>query len=180
MARPVALESEVAHIEGACRECGSLSFRKAETDEEREELWKARRALSFALCEISEEWEDDDVSVPIARIPMMVRKLGEIAERYDIIIANFGHYGDGNIHIGMTTGKDGRPFPMEAKLDVVKAVHELEGRIAAEHGIGCLKVENLHWNIDVPTMDMMRSFKKLLDPKGLLNPGKVLPDKVGA
>ncbi|MDD4731128.1 MAG: FAD-linked oxidase C-terminal domain-containing protein [Desulfovibrio sp.] len=173
----LALTPDVEKIEGACKKCGVITFRKAETYEEREALWAARRALSFALTEIATEWEDDDVSVPIARIPQMIRKLDEIAERHDIIIANFGHYGDGNIHIGMTTGKSGRPFPMVAKEEVVQAVVELEGRIAAEHGIGCVKVENLHWNIDGPTMAMMRRFKNLFDPKGLLNPGKVIPSE---
>jgi len=169
------LDAEVEKIQAACEKCGVITFRKAQSDEDREDLWKARRALSFALCEIATEWEDDDISVPIARIPAMIRKLDEIAERHHIIIANFGHYGDGNIHIGMTTGKGGGPFPMVAKQEVVAAVVELEGRIAAEHGIGCVKVENLHWNIDEPTMNLMRRFKTLLDPKGLLNPGKVMP-----
>ena len=172
------LDAEVDKIRTACGQCGVITFRKAETEEEREDLWAARRALSFALTEISSEWEDDDISVPIARIPQMIRKLDEIAERHDIIIANFGHYGDGNIHIGMTTGKDGRPFPMVAKDEVVQAVVELEGRIAAEHGIGCVKAENLRWNIDEPTLAMMHKFKSLLDPKGILNPGKVMPSEV--
>ncbi|WP_418473911.1 FAD-binding oxidoreductase [Desulfovibrio sp.] len=171
----IALDGDVANIEAACKKCGVITFRKARTEEEREELWKARRALSFAVCEISEDWEDDDISVPISRIPQMIRKLDEIAARHDIIIYNFGHYGDGNIHVGMTTGKSGRPFPMAAKDEVVAAAVSLEGRIAAEHGIGCVKVHNLHWNIDEPTLRMMRSFKKLLDPKGILNPGKVMP-----
>ncbi|TVM33732.1 FAD-binding oxidoreductase [Oceanidesulfovibrio marinus] len=170
-----ALDAEVEKIQTACEQCGVITFRKAQSDEDREDLWKARRALSFALCEIATEWEDDDISVPIARIPAMIRKLDQIAERHHIIIANFGHYGDGNIHIGMTTGKNGGPFPMKAKQEVVAAVVELEGRIAAEHGIGCVKVENLHWNIDEPTMNLMRRFKTLLDPKGLLNPSKVMP-----
>lgn len=174
----ITLDAEVEKIRKACESCGTITFRKAETEHDREELWKARRALSFALTEISNEWEDDDISVPIARIPQMIRKLDEIAERHNIIIANFGHYGDGNIHIGMTTGKDGRPFPMVAKDEVVQAVVELEGRIAAEHGIGCVKAHNLSWNIDAPTLAMMRSFKKLLDPKGILNPGKVMPTEV--
>lgn len=173
-----ALDDEVLKIEKACTECGVISFQKAETEEEREDLWKARRAISFALSEISNEWEDDDISVPISRIPQMIRNLNEIAERHDIIIANFGHYGDGNIHIGMTTGKSGRPFPMIAKSEVVEATVELEGRIAAEHGIGCVKNENLQWNIDDPTLGLMRNMKKMLDPQGILNPGKVMPEGV--
>lgn len=172
-----ALDDEVLKIEQACGECEVISFKKAETEKEREDLWKARRALSFALSEISNEWEDDDISVPISRIPQMIRKLDEIAEQHDIIIANFGHYGDGNIHIGMTTGKSGRPFPMEAKSEVVKAAVELEGRIAAEHGIGCVKNHNLQWNIDEPTLRLMRNMKKLLDPQGIFNPGKVMPEE---
>jgi len=172
-----ALDDEVNKIEKACAECDVISFKKAESEEEREELWKARRALSFALSEISHEWEDDDISVPISRIPQMIRKLDQIAAHHDIIIANFGHYGDGNIHIGMTTGKSGKPFPMSAKTEVVEAAVELEGRIAAEHGIGCVKNHNLQWNIDAPTLGLMRNIKQLLDPNGILNPGKVMPDK---
>lgn len=107
----IALDGDVKHIEDACGKCGVITFRKARSDEEREELWKARRALSFAVCEISDQWEDDDISVPISRIPQMIRKLDEIAERHKIIIYNFGHYGDGNIHVGMTTGKDGAALP---------------------------------------------------------------------
>lgn len=170
----MALDHEVDRIEQACQQCGTITFRRAKNEEEREELWKARRSLSFALCEIATEWEDDDISVPIARIPQMIRKLDEIAAKHKLIVANFGHYGDGNIHIGMTTGKEGRPFPKEALKEVTQAVVELEGRIAAEHGIGCLKASKLHWNIDKPTLAMMRSFKNLLDPKGILNPGKVM------
>ncbi len=173
----IALDPDVVKIEEACHKCGVITFKKATNDEEREELWAARRSLSYALCEIAEEWEDDDVSVPIARIPDMIRKLDEIATKYNLIVANFGHYGDGNIHIGMTTGKDGGPFPAQAKADMVKATIDLEGRIAAEHGVGCLKVHNLHWNIDEPTMNMMRGFKNLFDPNGILNPGKVIPVK---
>ena len=67
---------------------------------------------------------------------------------------------------------------MEAKAEVVAATVELEGRIAAEHGVGCLKNKNLHWNIDASTLAMMKSFKNLLDPKGILNPGKILPKEV--
>lgn len=172
------LDHEVEKIQQACSKCEVISFKKAESDEEREDLWKARRAISFALSEIGNEWEDDDISVPISRIPQMIRKLDEIAERNDIIIANFGHYGDGNIHIGMTTGKSGRPFPMAAKTEVVSAAVELEGRIAAEHGIGCVKNHNLQWNIDDPTLTLMRSLKTMLDPNGILNPGKVMPEEV--
>ncbi|MFV0423215.1 FAD-binding oxidoreductase [Oleidesulfovibrio sp.] len=173
-----ALDSDVLKIQKACEGYDCITFRKAETETDREELWKARRALSFALTEISNQWENDDISVPIARIPQMIRKLDEITERHNIIIANFGHYGDGNIHIGMTIGKGGRPFPMVAKDEVIKAVVEIEGRIAAEHDIGCVKAHNLHWNIDAPTLAMMRSFKKLLAPKDILNPGKVMPREV--
>jgi len=173
-----ALDSEVDAMEQACRSCGVITFRKAKTDEEREGLWKARRSLSFAVGDIASEWEDDDISVPIARIPQMIRHLEAIAQKYSLFVFNFGHYGDGNIHIGMTTGKDGGPFPQAAKKEVTQAVVELEGRIAAEHGIGCLKASKIHWNLDVPTLALSRSLKDLLDPKGILNPGKVLPGGV--
>ena len=172
-----ALNYEVLKIEQACIECEVISFKKAETEEEREGLWKARRAISFALSEISNKWEDDDISVPISRIPQMICKLNEIASKHDIIIANFGHYGDGNIHIGMTTGKPGRPFPMIAKTEVVEATVELEGRIAAEHGIGCIKNHNLERNIDAPTLELIKNMKTMFDPQGIFNPGKIMPDE---
>jgi len=172
-----ALDHEVEKIQQACTECGVISFKKAESEEQRDGLWKARRAISFALFEISHEWQDDDISVPISRIPQMIQKLDEIAARHNIIIANFGHYGDGNIHIGMTTGKTGRPFPMIAKNEVVEAAVGLEGRIAAEHGIGCVKNHNLQWNIDPPTLSLMKNLKMMLDPNGILNPGKIMPEE---
>ncbi len=169
------LNYEADKIEKACQDSGTITFRKAKDEEEREKLWQARKDLSYALFEISDEWEDDDISVPVARIPQMVEILDGIAEKYKIIIANLGHYGDGNIHVSMTTGKKGVHLPEGARKEILEAVVKLEGRIAAEHGVGCLKRDKLHYNIDEPTMKMMRSFKNLFDPNGILNPGKVIP-----
>ncbi len=169
------LDYEANKIKAACEASKVIKFKLAQNDEEREKLWQARRDISFAYYEISDQWEDDDISVPLGRIPEMVAKLEEIAKKYNIIIANMGHYGDGNIHISMTTGKKDVKFPKEALKDLLAEVVRLEGRIAAEHGVGCIKMHKLHWNIDEPTMKLMRGFKNFFDPNGILNPGKVIP-----
>jgi FAD/FMN-containing dehydrogenase len=93
-----------------------------------------------------------------------------------MLTCNFGHAGDGNLHIGLCfPGQPNAVIPEEAKEAVTKAVVSLEGRIAAEHGIGCLKASRMHWNIDGPTLELSKNLKKMLDPKGILNPDKVLP-----
>ncbi|MDR2744130.1 MAG: FAD-binding protein [Desulfovibrio sp.] len=172
------LDHEAGLVEKACEDCDVITFRKAQDENEREELWAARRAISFAQYDYCDEWDDDDVAVPISRIPQLQGSIEELGRKHSVIVAFFGHYGDGNIHVGVTTGDKQRRVPREFKEELAVAVSRLEGRIAAEHGIGCLKTNRVHLCLDHATLRLMRRFKNLLDPNGILNPGKVLPEEI--
>jgi FAD/FMN-containing dehydrogenase len=94
-----------------------------------------------------------------------------------VLIASFGHAGDGNIHVSLATADQSTPpeHLIRAREAVLKAAIALEGRIAAEHGIGLLKRNKIGWNLDEATLSLMHRIKSLLDPNGILNPGKIFP-----
>ena len=169
------VDIDLERIEDACHTCGVITFRKAKTYEDREALWHARRALPMALMLVNGRWKDDDISVPMSRIPDMVKKITETAQKYDLQYACFGHFGDGNIHQLFACREEDRPFPQEAREEVYRTVCALEGRIAAEHGTGYLKANKLRWNLDAATVAFIRCIKDAVDPQGIMNPYKILP-----
>ncbi len=171
------VDAEMERIEAACLQQGVITFRKAKVEADREALWQARRLLPMAIYRMH-RWKDDDICVPMSRIPAMIEKIVEIAEKYGLDYANFGHFGDGNIHVIMACkDEENTPFPYEAKNEVLREVCALEGRIAAEHGVGYLKANKLRWNLDGPTVDFIRRIKNAVDPQGIMNPHKILPEE---
>ena len=144
------------------------------------QLWKLREDISEA-----QKFEGGsikhDISVPVAAIPDFVRRAGEVVEAFcpGVRPVAFGHFGDGNVHynvaqpVGMD--KDGYLVLWEEMNDAVHAlVTEMGGSISAEHGIGRMKRDALARYRSAVELDMMRSVKTALDPRGILNPGKVI------
>jgi D-lactate dehydrogenase (cytochrome) len=119
--------------------------------------------------------------VPVAAVPELIARGSEAAARAvpGIRPVPFGHLGDGNIHFNFSQpeGADGAAF-MEGAGAVHEAVYavvrELGGSVSAEHGIGQLKTDLLKAVKDPVALKMMRAIKSALDPKGILNPGKLL------
>lgn len=177
-------ESEVKHDAGIvrdiCENLGMLSFSMARDQEERERLWQVRRSIHGAITGLCPKWLEEDISVPPASIPIMLDKLQALALRENLRIACFGHYADGNIHLSVSE-KDS-PLSQKRERIIKKEIFSetvnLGGRIAAEHGIGSVKKEYLGLNLDESTLNLALGIKKMLDPKGILNPGKVFPRKV--
>ncbi len=175
--RPEDVERDAARIQEVCKELGMLSFKRAQTEAERENLWHIRRSLHGALGVLCDHWLEEDISVPPASIPDMLDQLNHLAKEEKLQIPCFGHYGDGNIHLSAAE-LDGPFTPDRArtiKKEIFRRTVAMGGRIAAEHGIGTAKKEYLDLNLSAPTLDMALQFKILLDPKGILNPGKVFP-----
>ncbi|MDY0221634.1 MAG: FAD-linked oxidase C-terminal domain-containing protein [Desulfobacterium sp.] len=163
-----------------CRQSRMLSSRMAETELEREGLWRVRRSIHGAITGLCPKWLEEDISVPPASIPLMLERLQELARRENLRILSFGHYADGNIHLSVS--EQDTPLSPE-RAGVVKALIfsetvKLGGRIAAEHGIGSVKKEYLGLNLDDATLNFAMRLKKMVDPRGILNPGKVFPDRV--
>jgi D-lactate dehydrogenase (cytochrome) len=148
---------------------------------ERARLWAFREQMSPVQSREGASIKHD-VSVPIAAVPQLIAEGSEAAARLvpGIRPVPFGHMGDGNIHFNFSQpiGADGRAFMKEADEKLHAAIYEivlrLGGSVSAEHGIGQLKVELLRQVKDPVALDMMRAIKTALDPRGILNPGKML------
>jgi len=155
-----------------CREAGAEEIRKATTPEEREAIWMARRAVSPAIVQLKPKKINEDVVVPRSRIPELIKKVYEIADKYNLMVVNFGHAGDGNIHVNFMYEPHEEDRVEKAVREVFELTLELEGSISGEHGIGWMKKEFLPLEVG-PALEKMKAIKRALDPNNILNPGKV-------
>ena len=170
------LADELRRIESVCKECGAISVESANEEDARERLWRARRALSSAVSSLAPRKVNEDVAVPPSRIPDLLRRIGEVAEEMGLVIANFGHAGDGNIHVNILYDPDVdgmQERAQKAAAQVFEIALELEGTITGEHGVGITKVEFLEKQIGRAQLELMRGVKQTFDPNNILNPGKV-------
>lgn len=162
---------------------GCLAIEIAATPEDAERLWRTRKALSPALRNIAPKKINEDVVVPVSRIPDLIDGLQDLGRRYGITIVNFGHAGNGNIHVNLLVDPDD-PVQMQAAercLDEVFAlVLALRGTLSGEHGIGLVKKEFVRRELDPAALRLMRGLQRVFDPDGIMNPGKSLPDAVEA
>lgn len=163
-------------IERIIAENAGFDVLRAQTREEEDRLWDVRRAISPSLMKYGTLKINEDVVVPRSKVPELVARIEEIGKRHDTFVANFGHAGDGNIHVNFVVDRD----DIEAIARARKCVAEvfelsvaLGGTISGEHGIGYVKAPYLEYAIDRPTLEVMKAIKKVFDPNGILNPGKM-------
>ncbi|WP_319020020.1 FAD-linked oxidase C-terminal domain-containing protein, partial [Xanthomonas sacchari] len=134
--------------------------------------------LSPALRTIRPGKINEDVVVPVSRIPELVAGVEALAAEFDLPIVAFGHAGNGNLHVNImyAPDDDGETARAQAALPRLFAlVLSLEGTLSGEHGIGVAKRDYMDQAFNAATLDAMRAIKRALDPDGILNPGKVLP-----
>ena len=149
---------------------------RSKTKEEEELLWDVRRAISPSLMKYGTLKINEDVVVPRSKVPELVARVEEIAKRHGIFVANFGHAGDGNIHVNFICDKENADEIARARECVKETFAlsvELGGSISGEHGIGYVKAAYLDMAIDPNTLAVMKSIKNVFDPNGILNPGKM-------
>ncbi len=175
------LTTAMERLTAICKKNSAMDIRVAATENERQDLWKIRRSISAALSQLPIRGDGEDLVVPRTRIPDIIQKMDEICERYGLFAVNFGHAGDGNLHVSLVEKNGAVKMEMveAASLEILKETVKMEGRIAAEHGIGVVKMHKIGLNIDPPTLDLMRLLKKTMDPANILNPGKIFsfPEK---
>ena len=172
------LAEAVAAVTTAAQGPGCLEVTAARDDAERERLWTARKSLSPALRTIAAGKINEDVVVPVSRIPALVAAVRAARAKHALPIVVFGHAGNGNLHVNILFDPDdtAQSARAEAALaDVFDAVIALEGLVSGEHGIGLVKRDLLARSLDPGALALMRGMKALFDPDGILNPGKVLP-----
>ncbi|MFI4968437.1 MAG: FAD-binding oxidoreductase [Gammaproteobacteria bacterium] len=173
------LDEAAAAIESAAQGPGCVEFRAARDAQESAALWTSRKALSPALRKIAPKKINEDVVVPVSRMADFISRLEQLSKQYGIQIVNFGHAGNGNIHVNLLVDPDNAAQMKNAEpclKQVFKTVLDMQGTLSGEHGVGMEKRPFMALEFDPPTLDLMRRIKKEFDPKGILNPGKLLPD----
>jgi glycolate oxidase len=172
-------EYQMKKILDIFRQNHAQEVKEAKSEAEVTELWKARKSAYAVLARIKTHFVLEDVTVPIGKVAKMLRGVNEIAKKYNLQIATFGHAGDGNLHPQILyDGYDPDQVKrMEAASgELFKLAISLEGTLTGEHGIGLSKARYMTLEHDPAAMDVMRSLKKMFDPNNILNPGKMALD----
>jgi glycolate oxidase len=164
---------ESARIAEIMADTHAISVNRADSAAEQEQLWKARRSISPALYAIKPKKMNEDIVVPRSRVPDIVREIGAIAKKYDLLIVNFGHAGDGNIHTNIMIDVAELPKAEEAVKEIFAATLAMGGSISGEHGIGLAKAPYLSMEVGRDALVAMQRIKQALDPNGIMNPGKI-------
>jgi glycolate oxidase len=171
------LNRQVDRIKAICREQGAERIKVANSPEENDALWEARRNQFAVMTRSRPTCIVEDMTVPISDLPAMILAIRKIAEKYDLLIACTAHAGDGNLHPHFLTDKSD---PEEwhrvkaAEAEIVNKAAELGGALSGEHGIGMAKTEYMDLFLHRDSRQIMGEIKKVLDPKDILNPGKWL------
>lgn len=171
-------EEQLRVVDVACRSAGATDVLAATDARETEGLIAARRA-AFPALERQGATLLEDVAVPRSRLLDLVGAIQDIASRRRVLIGSFGHVGDGNLHptLVWSRGDEAERRRAEAAAsDILAATLRLDGTLSGEHGIGLLKRDLLAEEIGPVGMRVSQTIKAALDPLGILNPGKVLPD----
>lgn len=177
-----AMAPQVESIRAAAENDGLLEFSVAETAEAVEALWQTRKALSPTLRKAAPKKINEDVVVPVTELPILIAGLDELSKRYELPIVNFGHAGNGNIHVNLLydPGKPGEDDKAHACLDeMFSLVLRLRGTLSGEHGVGIAKRDYVDRELDANSLRLMHAIKRQFDPNGILNWGKGFPEENG-
>ena len=173
---PQTLDSAVDAVSRAARGEGLDELRVATNSAETKALWAARKALSPAQRTISPDKINEDVVVPVSRLPELVDGIKALSAMHELLIVSFGHAGNGNLHVNLLPRDAAERERAHACLaELFALVIALDGTLSGEHGIGMLKREFMPLALQPSTLGLMRSIKTAFDPDGILNPGKLLP-----
>ncbi len=164
-------------------ENGAIDVFVADTPAKQEEVLKIRSTIYEAIKK--ETIDILDICVPRSEIPGHVRKIQEVARKYDLWLPVFGHAGDGNVHTHLMKARyeNGKMIPVEieeikdkleaAKLELFQDAVKRGGVISGEHGIGLFKKPYLSLSLEPAQIELMKKIKQVFDPQGILNPGKI-------
>lgn len=174
----VSLDAQVEALRQAVSVDGLLAFAGARDAAERERLWAARKALSPALRSVAPKKINEDIVVPVPRLPELTAFLDVLERDSGIAIVCFGHAGNGNLHVNLmfdpADAAQAQAAPVALRR-LFEQVIALGGTLSGEHGIGLDKRDFMPMALDPVALDLMRGVKRVFDPDGILNPGKLLP-----
>ena len=176
------LDEQRDAILSLCRKARAREIRVAQTAAERETIWAGRKGAIGALGRLAPNYYIQDCVVPRTKLPEIMRFVEDVAARYDIIIANVFHAGDGNLHPNLlfdVRDSDQVQRVIAAGEEIIRACIDAGGSLSGEHGIGTEKQEYMGWLYSEADLAAMRKLKRAFDPDWLFNPTKVFPTGKG-
>jgi glycolate oxidase len=176
---PDVLFSEAEKIMGVLEQFDTDEILFADTEDQKNALWKMRRAVGEAVKSNS-IYKEEDTVVPRYELPALLRGIKAIGDRHGFKSVCYGHAGDGNLHVNIIKGD---MSDENWKVEVPKGIREifeltvsLKGTLSGEHGIGYVQKNYMDIAFDSSQLHLMKGIKQLFDPHNILNPGKILPD----
>ena len=169
-------EYQLAKVIDVFHKNNAKEVKEAKSADEAAELWKARKSAYGVLARIKTNFVLEDVTVPMSKIADLLKGIKAISEKHNIMIATYGHAGDGNLHPQILfDGYDPDQAHRQeaASEELFRLTIDLGGTLTGEHGIGLQKADYMTLEHDPVAMSVMRSIKKMFDPKNILNPGKM-------
>jgi glycolate oxidase len=167
--------NDIAKIENICKENNVLKTLIAKTPDERKIFWDIRRSISPSLFKIASMKFNEDFCVPRSKVREVLKKVYELSKMYSIQVAAFGHIGEGHVHLNVIYD-DGKEIDLSVHDLISKVLEEVVsvgGTITAEHGVGDTKSEFVKLELSPHEIEIMKGLKKMFDPKGIMNPGKI-------
>ncbi|NMA14860.1 MAG: FAD-binding protein, partial [Clostridia bacterium] len=175
------MDVQVEKIVQVCRDNNVRETRVAKTEKEREMLWWGRRSAGSCMGRLKPAYAEEDVTIPRTKLPEMLKTIGNIAKKYDLIIGNVFHAGDGNFHPEIVyddRDRDESERVILANAEIMKEAAKLGGTITGEHGVGIEKLKGMPLIFSNDDMEFMWKLKLALDSEKQFNPGKVIPDNI--
>ncbi len=170
-----ACEKEMNKVIEKVRQNGAIHIQEARSDIERENLWTARRSAYGVFAKLAPDIVTEDVTVPVSQVPLMIRQIIEITDKYGLKVGVLAHAGDGNMHPMIPADKEDKAEWEKVKSafsEIFQAAAELGGTLSGEHGIGLAKAQFLPLVMNKDSIDFMKKIKRVIDPDLILNPGK--------
>jgi glycolate oxidase len=171
------LFKEYVRIGKMCLSNQALEVYVADNRNTREKIWKARKAIAEAVASFYPEYCMEDIVVPINQIPAMMKRVSVISEKYTLETINFGHAGDGNIHVTFLNNhystEDWNSQIKKALTELYFDTVQLGGTLSGEHGIGLKRKKYIADVLDSTVIGLSKRIKEAFDPNRILNPGKM-------
>ncbi len=172
------LMRECETILGVMEEHGGGETLFAETSAEKDALWRMRRSIPVSVKAHS-VYKEEDTVVPRYELPRLLSGVKAIGTRYGFVSVCYGHAGDGNLHVNIIKGDLSDAFWKDELPKAIREIFELTvslgGTLSGEHGIGLVQRPYMDIAFSPVLLELMRSLKRVFDPQGIMNPGKVLP-----
>jgi len=164
-----------------CRRHNVKGIQLAKDDAERAKLWAGRKGAFGAVARLRPSYMCCDGTVPRTRLPEALSRVMEVGRKYNLPIGNVFHAGDGNLHpLIMFDERDAdeKTRALQAGAEILKICADLGGTISGEHGVGLEKLKEKHFVFCGPELEFERQIKMAFDPNEILNPGKMIPERV--